>query len=153
MNNHHNNTSPATSKAGEASSKTMRLEHREAEQMKPVRASSNGRTAVSKTADRGSSPRALATTPSTSCCVVRVYLDGWRIGIAGQPGRKFTSVIVMDSSGLSVTRFEKAEAVKAIKPLDYPLSKAIKKMREAGKAFGITKSARKLLSDCSATIH
>jgi|GEM_PF-4409982 len=122
MNNHHDNTSTATPKAGEASCKTMR-------QVKPNAKATDAR-----------------------CRVVRVYIDGWRIGVAGPAGRKFTSVVVMDSSGLSVTRFQKTEAAKAIQSLDYPLAKAVKKMREAGRLFGITKGAKSLLATC-ATVH
>ncbi len=76
--------------------------------------------------------------------VVRVYDDGWRIGIAADPGRKFTSVVVMDSAGLSVTKLPNTDRA-ALQPVDYPLTKAVKKFRAAGRTFGMTQGAKALL--------
>ena len=59
-------------------------------------------------------------------------------------GRKWLKVLVMDAGGIRIQKQPQSEA-RFMTPTDYPLAKARKRFRAAGKKFGITKSAKQLL--------
>jgi len=77
--------------------------------------------------------------------VVRYHSDiGNHIVLVAKTGRKFISIIPMDSSGIRVRKVPLSEE-RYFKELDYPVKKAKKIFRQAAKNFGVTKTARQLL--------
>lgn len=79
--------------------------------------------------------------------VVRYFTtDGQFIALVVNEGRKWMHVILMDSAGIRVSRVKLTEA-KWMEPIDYPVKKAARKFLAAGRAFGITGSARKALKE------
>lgn len=66
-------------------------------------------------------------------------------GVRGDFGRKFLPVILMDSAGIKVTKLPKSEW-RYVHDLDlYPIGRALQKFRLAGRKFGSTREARKML--------
>lgn len=84
---------------------------------------------------------------------VRFFLDGWRVALAGDAGRKYLPLIPLDAGGLSVVRIDKNEQRTRIDPLDYDLAKALRKFRAAAtKSFGATEEVKDLLSRAQADV-
>lgn len=71
--------------------------------------------------------------------------EGYRSGILVAEGPKWIQVIWPDSSGVKITRLANDRHLKITEMPDYPINRAKKILRRCGKAFGITKSARKAL--------
>lgn len=72
--------------------------------------------------------------------VIRLHEDeGYRTGLVVSVGHKYIGVIYPDSSGM---RIRKVKLDSRYTVLDYPTNKAKKKLRECGKNFGITKTAK-----------
>ena len=61
-------------------------------------------------------------------------------------GRKFIHVIFMDSGGIKLQRMKIGE-LSYMTDTDYPLKRAVRKFRSAGRRFGITKSATTVLKE------
>jgi len=61
-----------------------------------------------------------------------------------EEGRKWLSLLTMDSGGLTVKRVPKSER-RYMTDIDYKIGLAKRKFRSAGRKFGITKAARKFL--------
>lgn len=68
--------------------------------------------------------------------------DGYKTGLVVAVGHKYISVIYPDSSGM---RIKKVPVDAKYEVIDYPTKKAKVKLRKCGKAFGITKGAKKAL--------
>lgn len=69
---------------------------------------------------------------------------GLRTAILICSGPKFHTLIMMDAAGLTLTRVPKAEA-RWFREMQYPIKRAVKKFRAAGRRFGMTKGARQVL--------
>lgn len=68
--------------------------------------------------------------------------EGYRTGVVVAVGHKYISVIYPDSSGM---RIKKIPVDSKYEVINYPTKKAKAKLRKCGKAFGITKGAKKAL--------
>lgn len=72
--------------------------------------------------------------------VIRVHEDeGIRTGLVVSQGPKWLGVIWPDSSGMRIRKIPVDGRFEAI---DYNVNKAKRKLRECGRNFGITKSAK-----------
>ena len=71
---------------------------------------------------------------------------GRRMALHVTTGRRWSQVIIMDDSGIRVKRVPLVEE-RFMKDSDYPLKKAVKHFRHAGKAFGITKAAKRAMTE------
>jgi len=76
--------------------------------------------------------------------VVRYRTDHGTCCALVESGRKWLQVIQMDSSGIRVRKVPCSDE-RYMTPMDYPLAKAKKRFRLAGRRFGITKGAKQLL--------
>lgn len=82
-------------------------------------------------------------------CLVRVYENGWRHAIHVSTGRTFVRYIEMGGSagGLRVQKRLKSNARDFVPVPDYPMDKAIKHFQSAGRTFGISQTAARMLQD------
>lgn len=69
--------------------------------------------------------------------------EGYRTGLVVAAGPKYLQVIWPDSSGMKIRKVDVRTARYTV--IDYPVAKCKRKLRACGKAFGITKSARRAL--------
>lgn len=77
--------------------------------------------------------------------VVRYRTDrGVFNAMVDDTGRKWLKVLIMDAGGIRIQKQPRSEE-RFMSTLDYPLAKARKRFRAAGRKFGITKSAKQLL--------
>jgi hypothetical protein len=78
------------------------------------------------------------------------WYDGqWRTAIIAKEGRKFMYVIVFDSGGVRLKRIKRTER-RYMKPLmykgkPYPIRRAVRRYRQFGRDYGITKGAYRAL--------
>jgi len=78
--------------------------------------------------------------------VIRYRTDeGVFTGLQVNEGTKYLQIILMDSRGLRIRKVAKTEG-RYITPLEYPVKRAVRKFKSAGRRFGITKSARRALA-------
>lgn len=83
--------------------------------------------------------------------VMRIWhSDSWRVALVCETGRKFTSVIVPDASGLKLSKMPNSDArhwrQEQFRGAPYPLDRAKRKFRKAGKEFGMSKRIKQLLA-------
>ncbi len=72
--------------------------------------------------------------------VISIHEDeGYKTGLVVGVGHKFLRVIYPDSSGIKIRKIALDSKYNVI---DYPTNRAKRKLRECGKNFGITKSAK-----------
>jgi len=72
--------------------------------------------------------------------VIKIHEDeGYRTALVVGMGHKFMRVIYPDSAGIKIRKFNLDSKYQV---LDYPTNRAKRKLRECGKKFGITKSAK-----------
>lgn len=77
--------------------------------------------------------------------VISIHLDdGIRTGLVVAVGPKWLSVIWPDSSGMRITKVKESTARYTV--IEYPAKRARKLLRQSGKAFGITKAARRAIA-------
>jgi len=72
--------------------------------------------------------------------VISIHEDeGYKTGLVVGVGHKFLRVIYPDSAGIKIRKIALDSKYNVI---DYPTNRAKRKLRECGKNFGITKSAK-----------
>lgn len=77
--------------------------------------------------------------------VVRLHTErGAYVGIAGEPARVYTPVVLMDCP-MRLVKVPNREFARYATELDYRIKKAARQMLKAGNNLNITKSARKFL--------
>ena len=70
--------------------------------------------------------------------------DAWRAGLVTSIGTKWMTVVYMDSP-VRIVRLPVSERPRPIGSTEYPVGRAARKFRSAGKRLGITKSAKSAL--------
>ena len=70
--------------------------------------------------------------------------EGYRSGLVVAVGPKYLQVIWPDSSGMKIHKVPVRTARYEV--IEYPVAKCKRILRRCGKAFGITKSARRALT-------
>lgn len=72
--------------------------------------------------------------------------EGAFVAVMGEPGRKFTQYVSLEAFPVRARKIPNAEAERFSTELNYPIRKAVRNMRGAGRRHGITKGARQLLT-------
>lgn len=80
---------------------------------------------------------------------VNWYDKQWRTAIITKEGRKFMFVLVFDSGSVRLRRVKRSER-RHMKPMmyngeAYPVRRAVRKYRQLGRDYGITKGAYRAL--------
>lgn len=83
--------------------------------------------------------------------VVRLRTEeGAFVAVLGSKGRKFTSYVSIMGFPVRKRRLKNADVERYCTDLQYPLKKAVSRIRGVGRRQGITKGARQLLNDALA---
>ena len=84
--------------------------------------------------------------------VANVYLDGWRLAVVGDAGRKYVPVVEWRAGNLSVTKLPK-EATRTFLPAGGrrapSLARVARRLLAIGRKFGMTQGARELLQQAA----
>lgn len=70
--------------------------------------------------------------------------DGFMTVLLVTVGPKFVSIIPMDSSGIRIVKVPASDQ-RYMKPMDYPIEKALRHFRHAARNFGCTQAAALLI--------
>lgn len=79
--------------------------------------------------------------------VIKYHSDrGHVVGLLVREGYKYNHYIFMLANGITVKRLPVSESQHIIE-LEYPVTRAVRRFRAAGKRFGITKAAKQILNE------
>lgn len=83
--------------------------------------------------------------------VVRYYIEGWRLAVAGPAGRKYVPIVVFDSGNLSLLKIPKDHERYFLKPAGKPwkcrLHRVVDVLLMAGRKYGMTQGAEEFLKE------